>query len=250
MSKIDTKVVAVVLLILGLVVGYYANSSLISGPKIRTLVDTTSVQENQIGELETTVEALETERDSIQSDYDELLSSYDQEIEERDTQIDTLETQLQSYSSLITEQEASILELNSMIDELEDNYSELEEAYNEVYNPKESKFEINDLEFELTILSDKYSDNVPIQGNVRIYYSDGSAFRGTYKLSLHKVYVAAGSISEDYDIRGATTYKWNNPFVLGAGSYKLSLSDVKNQEGETVVTNSELRENPIYIFMG
>jgi len=91
---------------------------------------------------------------------------------------------------------------------------------------------------------------MPIQGTVEISYSDGTAFRGTYKLNLYKIFIAAGSLSEPSEMLGATAYNWNNPFVLGPGSYKLSLSDIKDNQGTFVVSNSDLKKYPIYVFMG
>jgi hypothetical protein len=250
LSNIDTRIVAVVVLIIGLIGGYFVNDSLISRPKIEALENSILTQESHISELETAVESLETERDSIQSDYDELETSTNQEIEEKNTEISNLEDQIESYTDLVSEQEESILELSSTLDELEDDYDDLIEKYNEVYNPLNIEFEIDDLEFKLTISTDIYEDNVPIHGTVEIRYSDGTDFRGTFKLNLYKVYISAGSTSEEYEIRGATTYQWNNPFVTGPGSYKLGFTEVKNRNGDTVVTNAALREYQIYVFMG
>ena len=250
LSDVDTRIVAVVVLIVGLLAGYYVNDFLVSGPKIVTLENSSHSQELYISELETDVESLEAERDSLQSNYDELVTSTDQEIDEKNTEIEDLETQIKSYTGLISEQEENIFSLNSMLDELQDDYDELLEQYNEVYNPLYTNFEIDDLQFKLTISKEVYEENVPIQGTVDIHYSDGTSFRGTFKLNLYKVFISAGSTSEEYEIVGATTYKWDYPFVTGPGSYKLGLSDVKNRNGDKVVSNEALREYQIYIFMG
>ena len=250
LSKVDPKLVAAVTLILGLFVGFYVNSSLISGPKINNLTNQTLAQQEQINEFETQLDSLENEKNSLQTQYEELETSTQQIIEEQSLRIVGLERQEQTYLDFIDDQEVTIANLDSDINELEDDFSDLLDRYNEVYNPLYVEFTTDELDIRFSVNSDVYSDNTPIQGTVEISYSDGTAFRGTFKLSLFKVYVSAGSQSEVWDIRGATVYIWNNPFVLGSGSYKLTLSDVRDNQGELVVSNPELREYPIYIFMG
>jgi hypothetical protein len=102
----------------------------------------------------------------------------------------------------------------------------------------------------LTVSTDKYSDNFPITGTLTIKTTGGSAFHGTYKLSIYKVYVNGGASSPTFTINGATSYTWTSPFVLGPGSYKLSVSEIKNAEGTDVVAGSQLRNHVIYVFMG
>ena len=250
LSKVDPKLVAAVTLILGLIVGYYVNSSLISGPNIAMLTNQTVAQQDQINEFEIQLGSLGNEIIALQTEYEEYETSAQQTIEERDLLIVSLENQVQSGLDLIDEQQETIVELEEQSSDLEEDYSDLQDMYNEIYNPLYSEFATDELDIKFTINSDVYSDNTPIQGNVEISYSDGTAFRGTYKLHLYKIFISAGSLSEALEISGTTAYKWNNPFVLGPGSYKLSLSDIKDNQGESVVSNSELREYPIYLFLG
>lgn len=250
LSKVDPKLVAAVTLILGLVVGFYVNNSLISGPKIDTLTSQTLAQQEQINEFETQLGSLENEKNSLQTQYEELETSTQQTIEEQSLQIVNLENQIQSGLDLIDDQQEDVEALEVLFNDLWDDFSDLQDMYNEIYNPLYAEFTTDELAIKFTINSDVYSDNTLIQGSVEISYSDGTAFRGTYKLHLYKIFISAGSLSEDLEIRGATAYNWNNPFVLGPGSYKLSLSDIKDNQGELVVSNSELREYPIYVSMG
>ena len=250
LSKVDPKLVAAVTLILGLIVGFYVNNSLISGPQIIELTSQTVAQQEQIHEFEIQLGSLENEIIALQTEYEEYETSAQQTIEERDLLIVSLENQVQSGLGLIDNQQEDIADLEVMFDDLWDDYSDLQDMYTEIYNPLYAEFTIDELDFKFTINSDVYSDNTPIQGIVEISYSDGTAFRGTYKLHLYKIFISAGSLSEALEISGTTAYKWNNPFVLGPGSYKLSLSDIKDNQGESVVSNSELREYPIYLFLG
>ena len=249
-SKVDPKLVAAVTLILGLIVGFYVNNSLISGPKIDTLTNQTLVQQEQLNDFETQLGSLENEKNSLQTQYEELETSTQQTIEDQSLQIVNLENLEQTYLDFIDDYEEDILELEAMFDDLWDDYSDLQDRYDEVYNPLEVEYTIDELDIRFTVDSDVYSDNTAIQGTVEISYSDGSAFRGTYKLHLSKVFISAGALSEPFEIRRATTYDWIYPFILGSGSYRITLSDIMDNQGELVVSNSELREYPIYIFMG
>jgi len=250
LSKVDPKLVAAVTLILGLIVGFYVNNSLIIGPRINELTSQTVAQQEQITELETQLGSLENEKNSLQTQYEELETSTQQTIEEQGVQIGSLENQVQSGLDLIDEQQGDLVELEALFDNLWIEYSDLQDRYTEIYNPLYAEFTTDELDIRFTVNSDAYSDNTPIQGIVEISYSDGTAFRGSYKLSLFKIYVSAGSQSDAMEITGATAYNWNNPFVLGPGSYKLTLSDIKDNQDESVISNSALREYPIYIFMG
>ena len=250
LSKVDPKLVAAVTLILGLIVGFYVNNSLISGPNIAMLTNQTLAQQDQIIEFEIQLGSLENEIIALQTEYEEYETSTQQTIEEQGIQIVSLENQVQSGLDLIDEQQETIIELEEQSSDLEEDYSDLQDMYNEIYNPLYSEFTTEELEIRFTINRDIYSDNTPIQGTVEIAYSDGSTFRGTYKLHIYKIYIAAGSQSDDLEIRGSTAYNWNNPFILGPGSYKLTLSDIRDTQGELVVSNPELREHPIFVVMG
>lgn len=251
LSKVDLKLVAAVTLILGLFVGFYVNNSLISEPKIALLTNQTLAQQDQIIDLETKINSLESEKNLLQTEYEEYEISAQQTIEEQDLQIDNFENQIQSKLDLIKDQQKDIEDLEILFDNLWNEYSDLQDRYNEVYNPLYTEFTTDLLDIRFTVNTDVYSDNNnPIQGTVELSYTDGRVFRGTYKINLYKVFVAAGSLSDPAEIIGVTTYKWNNPFALGPGSYRLTLSDIRDNQGELVVSNLELREHPIYIFMG
>ena len=253
LSKVDPILVAAVTLILGLIVGFYVNSSLISGPNIAMLTNQTLAQQDQINEFEIQLGSLENEIIALQTEYDELETSTQltiEEIEEQDLLIVNLENQIQSGLDLSDDQQETIVELEEQISDLEDDYSDLLDTYNEIYNPLYSEFTTDELEIRFTVNNDVYSDNTPILGTVEIEYSDGTAFRGTFKLNLYKVFISAGSLSNEFEIRGATAYNLNNPFVLGPGSYKLTLSEIRDNQGELLVSNTDLKDYPIYVFMG
>ena len=259
MPKIDLKLVAATTLILGLFAGFYIDNTLLSKPRIQTLTQTVTEQTANITTLETQLDELEDQHDTLQALYDQLnannvpLSQYNQlqdektdleaTIAEQETQIESLLSSVETLETLIDEKDADIQSLETQLDDLQDEYDS-------IYNPLRVSFTSNGLTVTLTTTKDIYSDNTAITGTVTISYTDGAPFHGTYKLSIYKVYVNSGTSSDPYTIDGASIYTWNSPFVLGAGSYKLSLSDIKDTEGTTMIPNTALRSQVIYLFEG
>jgi len=259
MPKIDLKLVAATTLILGLFAGFYIDNTLLSKPRIQTLTQTVTEQTTTITTLETQLDELGNEHDTLQALYDQLnannvpLSQYNQlqdektdleaTITEQETQIESLLSSVDTLQAIIDEKEADIQNLEAQLEDLQ-------EEYDAIYNPLQVSFTSNGLTVTLTTTKDIYSDNTAISGTVIIRYTDGAPFHGTYKLSIYKVYVNSGTTSDSYDINGASTYTWSSPFVLGAGSYKLSLSEIKDTEGASVVPSTVLRSKVIYLFEG
>lgn len=250
MFKIDSKVIAAATLILGLFVGFYADSTILSKPRIQTLTDTVNEQTNNITTLETQLNELQGEHTTLQTLYDQLQTSAQQNSEEQETEIENLQTQINTLTNTIEARENTINDMQDQIDELIADYNDLQSSFDEIYNPIDISFTANNLMIELTTASDKYPENTAIIGTVSIKYNDGRSFQGTYKLSIYKLYINSGAASGAYSINGNSLYTWNNPFILGSGSYKLSISEIKDAMGNEAVSNSQLRNHVIYIFMG
>lgn len=102
----------------------------------------------------------------------------------------------------------------------------------------------------LTISEISYTDNMPIRGTVSIRHMNGDPFEGTFQLKLTKIVVGVGSPSTIYEIMGETEYYWENPFSPGAGSYKLTLSQVLDSQGNPGIPTVDLNPFFINIFMG
>lgn len=259
MPQIDFKLVAVAAIILGLFAGFYIDNTLLSKPRIDNLTQTVTEQTTSITNLETQLDELQDEHDTLQALYDQLnannvpLSQYNQlqqQNEEQETQIGDLQTQVNSQLNSIETLQSLIDEKNDEILSLEDELDALQRKYESIKNPLYVAFSAGNLEINLTVTSDTYPENTEISGTATIRYIDGAPFHGTFKLSMYKVYVNSGTSSDPYTIDGTKIYSWSNPFILGAGSYKLSVSDIKDTEGVIVVPNTELRSNVIYLFIG
>ncbi len=249
LSKIDTKLFAVVLTV-GLLSGYVINNFVVSGPKINSLTEENTEQQNQIVELISEKIALEDEILELQEDYDNLESSLEQEISDLETEIRELDNEILSQEEEIEFNELYIDQLNQYINELSYNITVLESKYEELYNPLEIEYVIDDIKYKISILDDVYPDTVPIKGNVEIQYLDGTDFVGTFKLEVTKIYIGTRFASDLFVIDGSTNYLWNGAFLLGPGSYKLYISEIKDSNENIVSTYSDLRQHALYLFVG
>jgi archaellum component FlaC len=250
LQKVDSKVLAAVALIIGLIVGFVADNTLISRPRIESLTDQTTAQQDQIAGLENDLGSIQNNYDALHTQYEELEANATQTSEEQEAEIEQLEIQIEAQSGILIDLEKDIETLEVLVDGLKENYSTLEAEYNELYNPLITEFTANELDIELSITTDIYPDNYPILGILKITHSDGSPFEGTFKLSLNKVYVNAGTSSDVYSIDEIDEFSWSGAFVLGSGSYRLNIVELKDDLGNTVVPNVELRTHPLFIFMG
>jgi len=259
MPKIDLKLIAAATLLLGLFAGFYIDNTILTKPRIQILTDTINNQSRTITTLETQLNTLEGEHTTLQALYDQLdahnvpLNQYtqlQQQLEEKETEIESLQSQIDTLSNTIITKDSAINSLENDLSTLQSEYNNLQDRYDAVYNPISITYTVNNLIITLTTTTDSYPENTAISGNVNIKYTNGTPFQGTYKLSMYKVYINSGSPSGVYTLNGASIYTWNNPFVAGAGSYKLSLSELKDGSGTEVVSSSVLRSHVIYLFEG
>ena len=259
MPQIDLKLVAAAALILGLFSGFYIDNTLLSKPKINSLTETLNQQESTISELESDLGSLQSDYDTLEEEYTELsennvpLTEYTELQNDNtalSTQINSLETEVNQLTDIVAEHTETIDDLEDSLDELQDDYDKLLSKYEEAYNPLYVAYTVGDIEVNLTTTQDTFPENSAITGTVYIRYTNGTSFKGSFKLTIYKVYINSGTSSEIYTINREKDYTWNSPFVLGAGSYKLSLSDIKDESGNLIVSNTALRSQVIYIFVG
>jgi hypothetical protein len=250
LQKVDSKVLAAVALIIGLIVGFVGDNTLISKPRIQSLTDQTTAQQEQIAQLEDESDSIQNSYDSLQIQYDELEASAQRTSKEQAAEIEQLEIQIEAQTEVLIELGEDKETLEVLVEGLQESYSSLEAKYNELYNPLSTEFTENGLKIEISITNDIYTDNTPIYGTVKITESDGSPFEGTFKFSLNKVYTNSGTPSDVYSIDKKIDFSWSGAFVLGAGSYKLNIIELKDDSGNIVVPNVQLREYPLFLFMG
>lgn len=264
--KIDPKLVAVASIILGLFLGFYINSALLSRPRIETLTNQTIQQQIVIDKLEDQMDRFHMELDALED--------LNAQLEENSVPLiahEALQSEADAMGDEITALEAQVDELNGSVDDIEgqldalkaqlddrgDDYASLsrdherlQERFDEIYNPGYVAFTANGLDFNLTAVKTSFEGHIPIEGTVTIKHSDGSLFEGSFKLRVTKVYLNLGASSDEYYIHGEAGYEWSSAFVSGAGSYRLSISEVLDSQGEAAVPSTELRANYINIFMG
>lgn len=257
--KIDLKLVAVTCIFLGLFMGFYVDRTLISKPKIETL---TSQVDTQLS----TIEELEQDLSTIQVEYETLDSLYGEQLENNVplSLHEALQEEADNLEEEITLLEAEVEDLTSSGDILEDQLEDLQDDYvdlssandrlqdrfDEIYNPNYVAFTIDNLELNLTVTKLQFEGNIPIEGTVTVRYTNGNSFEGTYKLRITSVITKAGSASDYYEVYGDSDFSWSGAFIGGAGSYKLAISELLDDQSEDAISGTVLRSHFISIFMG
>lgn len=257
--KIDLKLVAVTCIFLGIFLGFYVDSSIISKPRIQSLTGQTETQQITINELE-------QDLSTIQTDYDILESQYNEQIEnnvpldlyeELQNEASTMEGEITYLEGQISTLSSSVIDLQDEKDDLQEDYdallvsnSKLQERFDEIYNPRYVAFTYDGLDINLTVTKIYFEGNTPIEGKVIVKHSNGNSFEGTVKLRVTSIITKAGSPSNYYEIHGESDYYWSGAFVVGPGSYKLSISELLDDQGEVAVPSTVLLGNYINIFMG
>jgi molecular chaperone GrpE (heat shock protein) len=250
MQKIDSRMIAVIALIIGLLAGYYVDNTILNKPRIESLTQTISDQNTTINNLENQLQSLQNDHDSLQTDYDQLYTESQQQIGEIENTVTQHQNQIDSLLGSVDTLETIINDKNMEVIELEEQLNTLQRKFDQVNNPLFAAFTLDDLNINITVTEDSYRDNSPIIGSVTITYTNGTSFTGSFKLTLMKVYPNIGTPSDFYNIQGSKIYSWENPFVLGAGSYRLNLSEIKDPLGNTVLTNVQLKPYGVNLFLG
>jgi len=250
--------IALVTLLVGLMLGYQVNDVLSSG-KISSLQETVDDHSAMVTALEQQVAVLQENYTKVQGDlarvtelyeilqnnavlrsiYDELLEDYEDATQERDDAIDR-----------VSELEDQVSVLEEEYDELQDSYFKLWNKYNNIRVLSWTYFVVNGLEVNLTTTELEYDTNTNIEGNVRIHHVGGEPFNGTFVLNLRSDFYGAGTSSGEKQIYGEAEYTFKNPFIFGTGTYALSISTIKDAEGNVVAGIAQLREYSIKINMG
>lgn len=258
--KIDPKLVGIAAIILGLFLGFYVDNTILSKPRIEALTNQTLEQEETISNMEGILSSVQSEYDTLEALYEQLnennvpvniYETLQNEAESLGEQISSLEDQVETLSTSVDELEEALEELNEDYDDLTLANDRLQERFDEVYNPGYVAFTLNGYDVNLTVSETKFPGNTPIQGTMTIRKSsNNSPFEGTFKLKISKVHLNVGSASNSYEIYGETDYSWTSAFVSGAGSYKLSFSEILDSEDVAAIPSYQLGAYYINIFMG
>ena len=136
------------------------------------------------------------------------------------------------------------------MDQLNQNYQDLLEDYGELLadyrliNGPVSEFDtINDFQIELNVNKTIYSYTDSLFGDVSIYYTNGTAFQGTFYINMF--FVEGGGMSTTtYEINGHGDFIVEPPysFYYGPGKYTITIGGINNLDGYVVVTWEEMNE--------
>jgi prefoldin subunit 5 len=245
-------------LVIGIIVGYGVNY-IITSPKIGSLTEEIEYKNNQITSLQTTVGMLEDNITSLRVSLTDLTELYDDLAENTvpKSQYDALATEHQELTADYDTLEARLLSLESIIEELieenqelSDEYEELLVKYTEIRVLSWTYFESHGLTVNLTTTATTYDENKPIIGSVSIFHEDDQPFNGTISLILWSDYFSSGTASGTFSVYGKTNYSFPHPFILGPGTYCLRVLEIRDANGNMVITSAEAREYSIKITMG
>lgn len=232
-------------LVLGIAVGYGVNN-VITSPKIGSLREEIENRNDQITSLQSNIDLLEENVTSLMAssaraaiEHQALIANYDA-LEESYIRLKAQSSSLESVIEELTEENQELLDENE----------KLLDKYTEIRGPSWTYFEAHGLRVNLTTTTTTYDQNKPIMGSISIYHEDNWPFNGTFILMLWSDFYSTGRTSDEISIYGNADYSLNNPFFLGPGIYYLRLSEIKDDEGKTVVTAFEVKEYRIKMTMG
>lgn len=229
-------------LVLGIAVGYGVNN-VITSPKIGSLREEIENRNDQITSLQSNIDLLEENVTSLMAsraraaiEHQALIANYDA-LEENYIALKAQSSSLESVIEELTEENQELLDEN---EKLLDKYRVLSWTY----------FEAHGLRVNLTTTTTTYDQNKPVMGSISIYHEDNWPFNGTFILQLWSDFYSTGRTSDEISIYGNADYSLNLPFWLGPGTYYLRVSEIKDDEGKTVVTSFEVKEYRIKMTMG
>lgn len=229
-------------LVLGIAVGYGVNN-VITSPKIGSLREEIENRNDQITSLQSNIDLLEENVTSLMAsraraaiEHQALIANYDA-LEENYIALKAQSSSLESVIEELTEENQELLDEN---EKLLDKYRVLSWTY----------FEAHGLRVNLTTTTTTYDQNKPVMGSISIYHEDNWPFNGTFILQLWSDFYSTGKSSDEISIYGNADYSLNLPFWLGPGTYYLRVSEIKDDEGKTVVTSFEVKEYRIKMTMG
>ncbi len=182
----------------------------------------------------------------LRSIYDELLEDYEDATQELD-----------NANDVVSELEDRVSDLEYQVSELEEEYDELQESYFKLWNEYNkirvlswTYFVVNGLEVNLTTTRLEYETNTNIEGTITIHHVGGEPFNGTFVLRIWSDILSVGTSSAENQIYGEAEYTFVNPFKFGAGSYSLRVSTIKDAEGNTLASSTQLKDYSIDIQVG
>lgn len=255
---INVRNVAVIAILIGLLVGYQANDLIIS-PRIKSLEDQLNTKTVEVSTLQSQVATLQSNVTQIMSDLRDVTNEYNnlKDNSVPKTDYNQLNQKYEDQSQSLTEAEARIVELETLGGQLltEKNalsasYQDLLAKYNSIRLLPWTYFVVNGLEVNLTVSTNNYDGNAPIDGTMKINYVDGKPFKGSFTLTLWSDFYGTGNPSGTYTINGASSYVFSYPFTSGPGKYSLKVTSIKDVSGADMASFEQLLAYKIQLLRG
>jgi len=238
-------------LIIGLGSGFYANYTL-TNPKINGLTSDLEQKTSQVASLQTELGALQANYTEALGELTQVTQSYNDLVGDS-ISLSEYEELDESYQELSSELEELQLTNQVLVNENHDlsiEYVKLMEKYNELRVLPWTYFVVNNLRVNLTVNSNTYPSNIPVEGTVDIRYLNGSPFTGKIQLRVWSDYNKNGKTSPLITVSGSTQYSIEAPFISGTGTYYLLVSNIEDMSGTDIATYSELLSFRVTLQMG
>lgn len=238
-------------LIIGLGSGFYANYTL-TNPKINGLTSDLEQKTSQVASLQTELGALQANYTEALGELTQVTQSYNDLVGDS-ISLSEYEELDESYQELSSELEELQLTNQVLVNENHDlsiEYVKLMEKYNELRVLPWTYFVVNNLRVNLTVNSNTYPSNIPVEGTVDIRYLNGSPFTGKIQLRVWSDYNKNGKTSPLITVSGSTQYSIEAPFISGPGTYYLLVENIEDMSGTDIATYSELLSFRVTLQMG
>ena len=206
---------------------------------------------NDFESLNSTFHEYKNNHSHTNIEYDELMNNYEQLNKTYEQLTETYENYVANHTFTNSQYNAlqnQATDLQNQLDELNQNYQNLIENYDELLadfrliNGPVSKFDtIDDIEIELSVNQTIYSYTDPIFGNLSVYYTNGTAFQGTFFLAIF-CDGGGASTAGTFEVNGHGDFIVEPPYSFnsGPGSYTIRLGEISNTAGYSVASFNEL----------
>ncbi|MDG6223471.1 MAG: hypothetical protein IAX21_09630 [Candidatus Bathyarchaeota archaeon] len=213
--------------------------------KIESITDKFEALTNDFQVLNSTFQEYKNNHSHSNIEYDELTSSYEQLTETYENYVSNHTFSNSQYTTL----QNQATSLQNQLDELNQNYQDLIEDYDKLLadyrliNGPVSEFDtIDDFEIELYVNKTIYSYTDPIFGNLSVYYTNGTAFQGSFFLAIF--YEGGGASSSGmFEVNGDGEFIVEPPYSFnsGPGDYTIHIGQLLNVDGYSVAVWDELQ---------
>lgn len=217
---------------------------MISSPQIQDLSQELNNTRLELNLLQTEYEDLTNDYNNLTRDYEELLENTVSK-EEYNKLMEDYNELNQDYQSLEEELEAvntNLEDLNKTYRGLKNMYDNLVEEYNLRVLPLYDQTTIEGYKIMLTIDETWFEHNKPLTGSVVITDEEGKPFYGNITFSVKNVHLEQFKFGYKHSIKGETKYSISDAFQWGAGRYSVGLEKIIDDDGNVVISYTDLKD--------